>query len=192
MIFVVMFAAFPHRAERIVSMTKRMLLGLCVIVSYLGLGTPARAQEEHPAQPYVVIVGIDKYQDEQIKSRKHAETDAKALYDLVTSKEHLGALPKNVKLLLGTPDKTRNSEPATRANILKALNWIQKTTARDDLVIFAFLGNGAPLGERSVYFATDSTFKDRAKDAVASGDIENAVEHMQSNRFVAFVDVNFM
>src|SRR4030095_2861195 len=89
-------------------------------------------------------------------------------------------------------DKTRNSEPATRANILKALNWIQKTTARDDLVIFAFLGNGAPLGERSVYFATDSTFKDRAKDAVASGDIENAVEHMQSNRFVAFVDVNFM
>lgn len=173
-------------------MTKRMLLGLMIVVSYLGLNPAARAQDEHPAQPYVVLVGIDKYQDEQIKSRKHAEADAKALYDLFTSKDHLGALPKNVKLLLGTPDKTRPSEPATRANILKALNWIQKTTARDDLVIFAFLGNGAPLGERSCYFAVDSTFMNRAKDAVASGDIENVVQNMQSQRSVALVDVHFM
>jgi carboxyl-terminal processing protease len=172
-------------------MTKRMLMGLVIGIGCM-IGGTARAQEEHTAQPYVVLVGIDKYQDPQIKSRKHAETDAKALYDLFTSKQHLGAAPKNVKLLLGTPDKTRPSEPATRANILKALKWLEKTTARDDLVIFAFLGNGAPLGERSCYFAVDSTFKDRAKDALASGDIEHAVDAMQSQKFVALVDVNFL
>ncbi len=173
-------------------MTKRMLLGLVIGVCFLGVKCSARAEEEHPAQPYVVLVGIDQYQDAQIKTRKHAEADAKALYDLFTSKKHLGALSKNVKLLLGTPDKTRPSEPATRANILKALSWLEKTTARDDLVIFAFLGNGAPLGERSCYFAVDSTFKNRTKDAVASGDIEHAVNRMQSQRFVALVDVHFM
>ncbi len=173
-------------------MIKRMLLGLVIGIGCMNWGAAARADDDHPAQPYVVLVGIDKYQDPQIKSRKHAEADARALYDLFTSKKHLGVLPENIKLLLGAPDKTRPSEPATRANIMKALKWLEKTVARDDLVIFAFLGNGAPLGERSCYFAVDSTFKDRAKDALASGDIEHVVDHMQSHKFVALVDVNFL
>lgn len=173
-------------------MTKRMFMGLVIGIACLNWGAAARAEEDRPAQPYVVLVGIDKYQDPQIKSRKHAEADAKALYDLFTSKQQLAVGPKNIKLLLGTPDKTRPSEPATRANIMKALKWLEKTTVRDDLVIFAFLGNGAPLGERSCYFAVDSTFKERAKDALASGDIEHAVDAMQSQKFVALVDVNFL
>lgn len=173
-------------------MTKRMLHGLLIGISFLGAGSLARAGDGPGAQPYVVLVGIDKYQDEQIKSRKHAEADATALYDLFTSKKYLGVAPKNIRLLLGSPDKTRPSEPATRANILKALKWLEKTTVRDDLVIFGFLGNGAPIGERSCYFAVDSTFKDRAKDAIASGDIEHAVDKLKSHRFVALVDVNFL
>jgi carboxyl-terminal processing protease len=173
-------------------MIKRMLLGLVTGCCFLSVGAVARAEEDRPAQPYVVLVGIDQYQDPQIKTRKHAEADAKALYDLFTSKQHLGVGPKHIKLLLGTPDKTRPSQPATRANIMKALQWLEKTTTRDDLVIFAYLGNGAPLGERSCYFAVDSTFKNRAKDAVASGDIENAVDHLQSQKFVALIDVNFL
>jgi C-terminal peptidase prc len=151
----------------------------------------ARAAEE-AAQSYVVLVGIDKYADGQIKPRQHAEADAKAMYDLFASKDYLGADPKNIKLLLGTPDPTRPSEVANRANILKALTWLGKTPRRDDLVIFAFFGNGAPLGDRACYFATDSTFKNRSKDAVASGDIEAILDHLQSQRFVAFLDCNFL
>src|SRR5439155_7240639 len=75
---------------RIAFMTKRMLLGLVIGACFLGVRTTARAEEEHPPQPYVVLVGIDKYQDAQIKPRKHAEADAQALYDLFTSKQHLG------------------------------------------------------------------------------------------------------
>src|SRR5262249_16943643 len=86
----------------------------------------------------------------------------------------------------------RGSEPATRENILKALTWASKAAARDNLVVFAFFGEGAPVGERSCYFAVDSTFKNRAKDAVASGDIEHILDKLQSNRFVAFIDVNFL
>src|SRR5205085_1827542 len=135
---------------------------------------------------------IDKYADPQILPRKHAESDAKALHDLLTSKDHLGVDPNNIKLLLGTPDEARHSEPATRENIIKALEWLGKTPGKDDLVIFAILGEGAPLGERSVYFASDSTFKDRAKNAVAGGDIEQHLDKLRSQRFVAFVDVDFM
>lgn len=148
--------------------------------------------DDGPGVPLVVLVGIDKYGDPQIKSRTHAEADAKALYDVFTSKDYLGADPKNVKLLLGSADEARNSEPATRANILKALEWLEKTSTKDNLVIFAFLGQGAPLGERSVYLASDSTFKDRAKDGVASGEFENHLDKLKAQRFIALVDTNFM
>src|SRR5205823_876150 len=57
--------------------------------------------------------------------------------------------------------------------------------------VFIFIGAGAPLGERTVYFATDSTFKDRAQDAVAAADIETALEKLQSQKLCSVLDINF-
>lgn len=151
--------------------------------------TPLRA-EETPAQNYIVLVGIDNYADNQIKSRQHAETDAKALYDLFTHKEYLGADKDHVRLLLGSADAKRGSQPATKENILKALNWAVTNAGPSDLVIFAYFGQGGPLGDRTCLFASDSTFKDRAQNAVASADIEHELEKLKSQRFCAFVDVN--
>src|SRR3954464_15795818 len=94
------------------------------ILAALLLVPAARAAGEKPSQPRVVLVGIGKYADKQIKARKHAEADAKALYDLFTSKEYLGAEAKNVRLLLGQPDEKRHSKPATRKNVLEALDWL--------------------------------------------------------------------
>src|SRR6266404_4928375 len=119
-------------------MFKRMWMG-CIIV-LAGLTPLARAQE--PSQPFIVLVGIDQYNDAQIKPRKHAEADAKALYDVFVSKDYLGVDAKHIKLLLGSPDKSRASEPATHENILSALRWVEKSARKDDLVVFAFFGNG--------------------------------------------------
>src|SRR4051794_7129857 len=86
------------RAERIASMTQRLwLLGLTLLAALL---TPAVRADDPPSQPYVVLVGIDRFEDPQIKARPHAEADAKALYDIVTAPEHLGVPATNVKLLL--------------------------------------------------------------------------------------------
>ena len=126
--------------------------------------------------------------------RVHAEADAKALYDLFVSKEQLGIAKDHIKLLLGSREAAENypAEFATKANIEKALHWLEKSSKKDDLVIFAFFGEGAPLGERSCYFAVDSTFKNRAKDAIASSDIEHIIDKLESQRFVAMIDVNYL
>jgi len=175
-------------------MTKALskaLLGFVLLAGFIA-GRVCAAQPTQP-QPYVVLVGIDKYADPQILPRRHAEADAKALYDVFTNKGTLGVDAQHIRLLLGKADDKRGSEPATRANILKALTWVSTNAQRDDLVVFAFIGEGAPLpmGERACYFASDSTFKGRAKDAVAAAEIESATEKLKSNRFVAFLDVNF-
>ena len=156
------------------------------------LAAACRLSASEPAsQPYVVLVGISKYADPQILPRQHAEADAKALYDLFTNKDYLGVDAQHVRLLLGSSDSKRSSEPATHQNIIDALQWAAKNARRNDLVVFAFFGEGAPLGERSCYFASDSTFKDRSKNAVAAADVEHALENLKSHRFCAFLDVNF-
>jgi len=163
------------------------LLGACFLAVLAAV--PVRAAEG--SQPYVVLVGISKYDDKQILPRPHAEKDVQALYDLFTNKGHLGVDADHVRLLLGTKDEKRKAEPATRKNILAALNWAADKARADDLVLFFYIGEGAPLGERTCYFATDSTFKKRAKNAVSASEIEAALTKLKSQRFCAFLDVNF-
>jgi C-terminal peptidase prc len=175
-------------------MTKVRLKGLLSgLVLALLLTLPLQAAEA-TAHTYVLLVGISEYADQQIKPRPHAEADAQALYDLFTDKDYLGVDADHIRLLLGSPDATRKSEPATRENIIKGLHWIGTKPQRDDQVIFAFIGEGAPMGgpeSRLSYLAVDSNLKDRAKSAVAAGDIEQELDQMKSERFCAFIDVNF-
>lgn len=170
------------------------LLGLSAALLLLLPTSPLRAAEAQPSQPRVVLIGIGTYGDKQIKARKHAEADAKALYDLFTDKQYLGAKADNVRLLLGQPDDKRHSRPATRQNILAALEWLASSAQPDDLTIFAFVGEGGPLGSKSdrrCYFASDSTFKERDKTAVAAADVAERLQKLKSRHFCAFVDVDF-
>lgn len=177
--------------ERVSVMLKRVALWVLLLVG--ALVVPAARADEWTGQPLIVAIGIDKYQDPQIKPRKHAEADAMALVRHFMKKENVGVAKDRVKLLLGSgPVADIPSEKATRANVLKALKWAEKTAKKDDLTILAIFGNGAPVGERTCYFAVDSTFKNRAKDAVHSDDIEHIMDKVPSQRMVSMVDVHFL
>ena len=171
-------------------MTRAMLTGLLsgFLLATLAV-TPARAADD-PVRAYMVLVGIDDYADKQIKPRKHGEDDAKALYDFFTNKDYLDVDADNVKLLLGKKDPKRPSEVATTENIRKALQWAIGKATGNDLVVFAFVGQGAPVGDRTCFFGVDSTFKDRAKNALLAADIEQDVTKLKSQRFLALMDVH--
>jgi hypothetical protein len=173
-------------------MTRTLFAGL--LVAFLA---PVAFAAEEPTQtdePRAVLIGVSDYADKQIKSRKHAEDDAKALYDLVTDKKYLGVKSENVKLLLGKADEKRGSKPATRQNVLDAVEWLAKESKAGDLTQFVFIGEGGPLGDKSdrrCYFTSDSTVKDRGKTAVAAADIEERLKNLKSRHFVALIDVDF-
>jgi C-terminal peptidase prc len=172
----------------------RLLVGLLAALAVLGAAPTLRAEEKASPHPYVVLVGVSQYHDKQIKPRPHAEDDAKALYDLFTDKDYLGVPAKHIRLLLGDAAKYPAAEPATRENILKALHWAAGAARANDPVILAFIGEGGPLGnsgERRCYFAVDSTFKGRDKDAVAADEVGEALKGLKTNRFCAFIDVDF-
>ncbi|HKB35667.1 MAG TPA: S41 family peptidase [Gemmataceae bacterium] len=175
-------------------MTKSLFTGfLAVLVWAAATVLPGTAAEPKPSQPYVVLVGINEYADKQITPRPHAEDDVKALYDLVTNKDYLGVDADHVRLLLGKEDAQRKSQPATKDNIVKALEWL-KDAKQDDLVVFAFFGEGASLGERGdrrCYLASDSTLKDRDKTAVAAATLGDAFNKLKSQKILVLLDVNF-
>lgn len=154
----------------------------------------AAEDEKKASQPHIVLIGISDYADKQIKPRAKAEEDVKALYDLLTSKDYLGANKDNVRLLLGHEDEKRGSKPATRANILEAVHWLATDAKRDDLAIFVFIGQGCSLGDRgdrTCYFASDSTLKERAKSAVAAADLAQEFDKVKSHSVAVFIDINF-
>ena len=173
----------------------RKRIGFMALLILGGFAAPAIRADENTGRPFVVAVGIDKFQDAQIKPRQHAEADAKAIVEWFLAKEHLGVDKENVKLLLGSgavDNAKYPTEKATKANIRKALQWLEKSAKKDDLVIFAIFSQGAPMGERSCYFGVDSTFKNRAKDAISSSEIDHVMEKLPSQRVVAMVDVHFL
>src|SRR5262245_9151372 len=109
-----------------------------------------------PAPPapraFIVIAGISEYADKEIPARPHAEDDARARQSLFADRRYLGADRDQMRLLLG--------KSATRRALLEALAWLRDKAGPDDLVLFAFFGHGAALGERSdrlCYLASDST-----------------------------------
>src|SRR5262249_14664494 len=113
--------------------------------------------------------------------------------DLVTNKDYLGVDADHVRLLLGKEDAQRKSQPATKDNIVKALEWL-KDAKQDDLVVFAFFGEGASLGERGdrhCYFASHSTLKDRAKTAPAPARAGDTLDKVKSQHFCALLDATF-
>src|SRR5687767_2973537 len=117
--------------------TSAGLLATAITALFL-LNLPSTFAAEEAARPNearVVLIGISDYADKQIKPRKHAEDDAKALFDLFSSKEYLGVDAKHIRLLLGKADEKRGSQPATRENILKAVEWLAEGK-RDDLTLF--------------------------------------------------------
>jgi carboxyl-terminal processing protease len=178
-------------------MTKAKLAGLVGgLALLLTVALPLRAAEDtREPKAYVVLIGAGRFSDTAITSRPHAEDDVKSLYDLLTDPKYIGVPKNHVKLLLGgAADKDRNSQEATKDNILSAAKWVAKEAKRDDLVVFAFIGQGAALGERGdriAYFATDSNVKDPAKTAVLASALGEDLDKLQSHRVCLFVDVYF-
>ncbi len=172
-------------------MSKKALAVVTVALGFTLAAALPGLMADGDTHPCVVLVGVSKYADDQILPRPHAEEDVKALYDLVTSPDHFGIDPKYVRLLLSEVDPKRPSQIATHENIVKAFNWAATHAGREDLVLVGLAMQGAPQGDRACYFGTDSTFADRAKNAVNASEIETALSKLQSQKFCALLDVNF-
>lgn len=167
---------------------------LSAVSAALVLGTSAPAADDPPKPSqgsYVVIVGVSETADKTIQPRPTADVDATAVYDLFTDKKYSDVAADRVVLLTSVVDDKRKSLKSTRENILKAVHDAFAKTGKDDTVILAMFGRGAAAGERTVFFAADSSFKEREKDAVLGTDLETELKTAKQQRIALLLDIHF-
>src|SRR5436190_1964241 len=147
---------------------------------------PGRAEDPEPAKgkkdpprTLLLMAGIDKYDDAKIKPRARAEADARALFGLIKKNPYHPLDAKHATLLLGS---SKGSERATKANFVKALKAVAAEAREGDTVVLGFFGHGGPLGETGgrCYFLADSTFKNRAKDALTPDEVEAGLKGLKA------------
>ena len=168
------------------------------LLSLLGavtLAGPTRADDDAPAAPpqgpYVVLVGVGQYDDPAIQARPTAEADARDMYDLFSDPKYFPQGKGRVVLLTATPDEKRNSVPATRENIVKALHDAVAKTGKDDTLIVGWFGRGASAGDKTALFAKDTTVKERSKTGVLGSDIETEFKAAKDRKLALLMDVAY-
>ena len=121
-------------------------------------------------------------------------TTPRPLYDLFTNKKYLGVDAEHVGCCWAT-GQGPGSQAATRDNILKALHWIADNAKTQRPRHLRLLRRGRAAGRHRrphrCYFASDSTFKGRDKNAVAAAEVGEALKKLKSQRFCVLLDVDF-
>lgn len=105
--------------------------------------------------------------------------------------EYRGMPAGNMHLFLGKEDVARKAQPATKEKILAGVKEVVANAAKDNLVIIAFFGRGRFPADRTCFFTSDSTIKDRAQNALATADLEQEFQSFKGDNCVAFIDVNY-
>jgi C-terminal peptidase prc len=172
-------------------MSRLVCLALSAVIA-LGASRSAWAIDEKspPAAIYAVVIGASEFKDKTLKARPNARIDAKALYDVLTDKAVGGLAADNVQLLLTGTDDKRKATEATKTNILAAFKKAVEKAGPDDRIFVVWFGSGASAGERTCFFAADSTFKDREKDAITAAELEADFKNVKAKEVVAFLDVD--
>ena len=110
----------------------------------------------------------------------------KTIAGLLTDKS-IGVPSDHVSVLLSKTDEKFGAQEATKENILKAIGCGQEGGKEDTLLIYMVMRDcrreGLPL-------ASDSTFKDRAKNAVFGPDFEEQSADLKSEQVAVFLDFN--
>jgi len=158
---------------------------IAAFIAALAIATIAQnqkleAQADGAGRTWAVIVGISKYQKlpggQQLQ---FADRDAIAFADAI---KKIGVRPENIRLLVGAD--------ATASAIKGALgNWLARSVAESDTVLFFFSGHGyyeQEFGE-SYLFGCDADAKDPFNTALSVSEIQQAISRRIRARHVLVV-----
>ncbi len=143
---------------------------------------------------HAVLVGINEYQDTQVRDLQFARADAQAMYDLLTDPQRGGYKPNDVTLLL--------DKEATKAGILKTLRYkLRPAVEPEDSVIFYFAGHGTPApaiggepspdGLEKFFVPYDGELATIGLSGLSMEDMRKSLEALKARQVVCLLDCCF-
>jgi len=139
---------------------------------------------------YAVIIGVSKYQDQDIRSLKFARADAENIHKLVIDPEGGGFPEENVRLLV--------DEQATRESIIKAVGaWLPGQVKPGDMVLLFYAGHGGveadttgeePDGNSKYLIPYDSELGGLFSTAILNSTMTMMLQRIHSNQMIFLID----
>jgi C-terminal peptidase prc len=167
---------------------RKWLLGLIAAALSAAVAAPAQAADpadpsNGPGKPYLVSVGVGKFKDPAIHARPTADADAKALHALLTDPKFLGVAADRAQLL--------TSADATREAVTRAIDKGIEATGKGDLLIIALFGRGTAVADKPCFLTGESVFKDRAKTALVTTELEPVFKKLKGQKVLFLMDVAY-
>jgi tetratricopeptide (TPR) repeat protein len=103
------------------------------------------------AKRWALIIGVDRYRDQQIGALKGSENDARTLADALV---RYAGFPSDQVILLST-DQPDERQP-TRVNILRRLSNLTSVVPKDGLLLISFAGHGMERNGQAYLLPTDA------------------------------------
>jgi len=128
---------------------------------------------------HAVVIGINDYTDPGIPDLKYAESDARAVYGVLTDPKVGRFSKKNVTLVLG--------KDATPSNIKAALYKL-RGVGKNDLVVVFYSGHGAKEGDEAFWVTQNAQAKALPATALSNSDIRKYLKMIPSQKLVMFLD----
>jgi len=139
------------------------------------------------ANRWALIIGVDKYDDDNISPLYGATNDANALANAL--KDHAG-FPENQIIVL-TSDQDKSRRP-TRLNILKYLSNLKNLVPKGGLLLFSFAGHGIENNGRAFIIPFDAAYTDNIKllqqTAIEVNTIKEAITDSEATQVLIFLD----
>jgi len=143
------------------------------------------AGTKRPPQKWAIIIGVDKYVDPGIRDLKWTVTDAKGVYEALTTVE--GGFDRDKVLLMAPSAKDRNHWP-TRNNILALLaTWLSLPDTQDTILIYCS-GHGVERDGVSYFLPQDAKFSIPKLTAIPTKYMKDALLACKAEKRVLILD----
>jgi len=145
------------------------------------------SKELGKGERWAVLVGIDKYDDEEINALRYAVADVKAIYEVLTEKESGRFKPEKIKLLTSDAEDKR-SKP-TKANILFYLKeWLAQNVNEEDTVLIYFSGHGAVCKGKKYLLPMDTDTFYMPAYAIDNREFIEGIDNLKSKKVITILD----
>ncbi|MCC7494330.1 MAG: SUMF1/EgtB/PvdO family nonheme iron enzyme [Fimbriimonadaceae bacterium] len=150
-----------------------------LLAALLAVVAPAQAEL------HAVLIGIDKYDSEDVTALRYTVNDVTAFRDLLVDPAVGGAKPENVVLL--TPQSDGALRP-TRTGIMVQIKKAALRTQPDDTLIFYFAGHGMQTAEGQFLLGVDADPLLLADTAVPLERLPDILKDVRAKQIVAIID----
>lgn len=133
-----------------------------------------------------VLVGINKYSDNSIRSLSYGVADVASTAELLADPKRAGYDPANLRLMVDDAEEA-NKKPV-RSNIMSSIKSLAETVSGEDSVLFFFSGHGIERDGKSYLLSSDSRLNVLDDTAVSVGWVRKTLEASNARVKIIILD----